>query len=79
MISNETADGREQSLLIDKLSHCRHPEKTTKKPTNWLGQAKRCTTQIRLEVACDVISGVAVDYVGMDVRGKFGDPRSNHS
>ena len=27
----------------------------------------------RSEVAGDVISGVAVDYVGMDVRAAFGD------
>ena len=33
----------------------------------------------RLEVACDVIFGVAVDQVGMDVPVKFGDSRSNCS
>ena len=33
----------------------------------------------RPEVDNDVISGVAVDYVSMDVRVKFGDSRSNGS
>ena len=33
----------------------------------------------RLKVAGDVISGVAVDLVGVDVRVKFGDSRSNRS
>ena len=32
-----------------------------------------------LEVANDVISGVAVEYVIMDVRLKLGDSRSNRS
>ena len=31
------------------------------------------------EVVSDVIFGVAVDYVGMDVRVKFADTRSNGS
>ena len=29
----------------------------------------------RPEVVSDVISSAALDYVGMDVRGKFGDSR----
>ena len=33
----------------------------------------------RLEVAGDVISGVAVRYVGMDIRVKFGESGSNPS
>ena len=100
-----------------------------KKPTNWLSQAKRCTTQLenlcrysaslvgdlasnrdliiiswswlepfsgnstesqrrrhflpflrnncRLEVPGDVISGVTLDFVGMDVCVKYGDCRLN--
>ena len=33
----------------------------------------------RLEVACDVISGVAVDKVGLGVYARFGDSRLNSS
>ena len=33
----------------------------------------------RPEIDNDVISGVAVDYIGMDVRVKFGDSRSKGS
>ena len=33
--------------------------------------------KFRSEVARDVISGVDVEYVGMNVRIKFGDSRSN--
>ena len=33
----------------------------------------------RQEAANVVISGVTVDYVGMDVRAKLGDSRSNGS
>ena len=33
----------------------------------------------RPEVDSDVISGMVVDYFGMDVRVKFGDSRSNIS
>ena len=33
----------------------------------------------RLETASDVISGAAVEHVGMDITVKFGDSRSNGS
>ena len=36
-----------------------------------------CAICCRLEIDNDVISGVAVDNVGVDVHIKFGDSRSN--
>ena len=38
-----------------------------------------CFTNFRPEVDNNVICGVAVDYVGVDVTMKFGDSRSNGS
>ena len=46
-----------------------------KPPTNWLGQVKRRASKIRFKVVrggIDVISGEAVDEVGMDVTVKLG-------
>ena len=64
-------------------------------PANLLGNAKRRVTKIRSksagyvsavfcdkcrpEVAGGVISGEAVEYIGVDVRVKLGDSRSNRS
>ena len=40
---------------------------------------QRCCNNFRAEVASDVIFGVDAEKVGMNVRVKFRDFRSNHS